>query len=122
MVSLTFGIPVILVVLVNIGMFIRIILSLSRSREAHKHTQNDRQDMLVFIKLSTITGITWIFGFIYQWSNVAVFSYLFMIFNACQGVFILFAFVFNRRVLNLFKGRLTPRSEITSPATVSTRG
>jgi hypothetical protein len=70
--------------------------------------------LLIFAKLSTITGATWIFGLLYAWTNMVVFSYMFIVLNAGQGVFIMFAFIFNRRVFQMIKQVCINKNDIQS--------
>ncbi|WAQ97230.1 hypothetical protein MAR_029920, partial [Mya arenaria] len=62
-----------------------------------KNVKKERNDLEIFVKLSTITGMTWIFGLINSVTQISFFSYLFIVLNACQGVFLFFAFICNRR-------------------------
>ena len=55
------------------------------------------------MKMSTLTGVGWIFGFLGILTNVEVFEYLFIVANATQGLFLMVSFVCNRRVLMLFE-------------------
>jgi hypothetical protein len=103
MINFTFVIPTAFVVFSNLVMFSIVIIKIKRASVAQKHVQNERRDLSVFAKLSTITGATWIFGLLYTWTNIDALSYIFIILNACQGVFILLAFVVNKRVLHLTK-------------------
>ncbi|KAJ8319280.1 hypothetical protein KUTeg_004371 [Tegillarca granosa] len=50
-------------------------------------------------------GLTWICGFVATFSNVMVLWYIFIIFNSLQGVFIFIAFVCNKKVYYLIRGR-----------------
>ena len=106
LVIFTFALPMGAVVLVNIVFFAIVIFKITRSPSVQKNTKNERNDLAIFVKLSTITGLTWIFGLIYLVTSVAVFSYLFIILNASQGVFLFAAFIANRRVVGMVRGRL----------------
>ncbi|XP_045190638.2 uncharacterized protein LOC123547531 [Mercenaria mercenaria] len=106
MIIYTFGIPAGLIVLSNVCMFIFVVIKIKRSPSVQKSVQNERNDIIVFVKLSTITGATWVFGLLYIWTNLTTMSYIFIVLNASQGVFIMFAFVINKRVFDLFKNKL----------------
>ena len=82
------GIPLLVVLVMNAGMFIFIVCKVARLPTVRSSAQQERDYIKIFAKLSTLTGFTWIFGFIYQFSRLDMFSYLFIIFNAGQGVFI----------------------------------
>ncbi|XP_052250803.1 adhesion G protein-coupled receptor E2-like isoform X2 [Dreissena polymorpha] len=96
----TFMIPVCLVIVSNFAMFIQVVIRI-RNSKIERNVQNDRNELLIFVKLSTITGMTWIFGIIYSFTEYIIFSYLFIVLNASQGVFLFFAFIVNKRVLGM---------------------
>ena len=54
-----------------------------------------------YARLSTLIGVTWIFGFINLLIRHDILEYLFIVLNASQGVFIMIAFVLNKRVCSL---------------------
>lgn len=54
---------------------------------------------LVYVKLSTIMGFTWILGFVAAFTEIQELWYVFSIFNSLQGASVCVAFVFNHRVL-----------------------
>ena len=103
MVDFTFGVPSVLVVVSNFGMFLAIMISLKRQPTIRQNAKNDRNYFVIFVKLSTVTGITWIFGFLYMWTGIEALSFLFIISNGSQGLFIMLAFVCNKRTLTLYK-------------------
>jgi len=106
MIIFTFALPVGLVVVMNLLFFVVVIVKISRSPSVQKCVKNERNDFEIFVKLSTITGITWVFGLIYLLADVVAFSYLFIVLNASQGVFLFFAFVANRRVVTMLREKL----------------
>ena len=105
MVAFTFGIPVGFVIVANFIMFLIFVIKIKRTPVIKKDVKNERNDMIVFAKLSSLTGFSWIFGFIYSWTDIEVFSYLFIVLNALQGVFLFFSFVCNKRVFDMFQNR-----------------
>lgn len=54
----TFALPVVVVVVSNLLMFIVVVVKIARSPSVTRYVQNDRSDIAVFAKLSTLTGIT----------------------------------------------------------------
>ena len=120
-----FGGPMVLIIIVNIGMFTRTIICI---RASTKMTQTSvrrsslshmagHDDVMLYIRMSTVMGFTWIFGLassiVSAFSGepsrticivLHLFGILFIVFNCSQGLFIFFAFVFNRRVLGLYRG------------------
>lgn len=109
----TFGLPLALVMISNLCMYIAVMVKIKRTGTVSRNVQNDRNEILIFVKLSTITGTTWIFGFIYLWTSIVVFSYIFIVLNASQGLFLCFAFVTNRRVLAMYKKFSSRESGLT---------
>ncbi|XP_045188125.2 uncharacterized protein LOC123546002 [Mercenaria mercenaria] len=102
-IMITLGVPVAFVILSNVCMFLSVIFKIKRSPTVNRNIKHERNDLLIFSKLSTITGATWVFGLLYAWTDMLVFSYLFIVLNAGQGVFIMFAFIINRRVYAMCK-------------------
>ena len=105
MIGFTFGIPLGVVVIANLTMFLFTVWQLVKMPDIQKDVKNKRNDVIIFTKLSTLTGFTWVFGFIFSWTGVKVFSYLFILLNASQGVFLFLSFVCNQRVLTMYKTR-----------------
>ena len=104
MLEFTFGIPVGIMILGNIILFVLVVVFVSRSNTPLRKSK-ERNDMIIFAKLSTMTGVMWIFGFVHSWTNISAFSYLFILLNGGQGVFLCLSFTVNRRVYSIFKKR-----------------
>ncbi len=62
--------------------------------------------LVLYMKLSTIMGLTWIFGFLASLTSVDMIWYLFVMFNSLQGLFICIAFTFNTKVYRLTKAKM----------------
>ena len=103
MLLFTVALPIGLVVILNLAMFIGVVIKVGRIPSMKTHSTNDRNNFTIFIKLSTLTGITWCFGFLYQFSTIKVLAYAFVVLNASQGVFIMISFVLNKRVTGKLK-------------------
>ena len=101
MIMYTVAIPLGVIILNNFTMFLYVIIKVSRLPEVKKNTKHERRNIIIFVKLSTLTGLTWIFAYIYQWTGVKAFVYLFIVANASQGLFIMISFIINRRVFDL---------------------
>ena len=61
---------------------------------------------LLYIKLSFIMGLTWLFAFVALLSNNKIIWYLFIIFNTMQGVFIGLSFLLTKRTITLLKTKM----------------
>lgn len=104
---ITFGIPVGLIVVANITMFSIVVIKITRMPAISSTVKNDRNNVVIFAKLSTLTGLTWVFGFVYSWTGIQVFSYIFTMLAGGQGVLVMVSFIVNKRVLDLYKTRFS---------------
>lgn len=123
-----FGSVILVIFLVNCIFFGKTISSISQTAKIAKkslgtrhsnsssHKIKDTSEVMLYVRMSTVMGFTWILGlsssilssFVTLPSYIAcavvhAFSILFIIFNTSQGFFIFVAFVCNRRVLGLYK-------------------
>ena len=101
MILYTVALPVGLIILSNLVMFVYVMITVCNLPEVSKSTKHERNNMIIFAKLSTLTGITWVFAYLYQWTEIKAFSYMFIVANASQGLFIMFSFIANKRVSNM---------------------
>ncbi|KAK3593268.1 hypothetical protein CHS0354_012361 [Potamilus streckersoni] len=123
---ISFGAPMILILLSNFVMFTRTIICIRAStkstflkiRRSSKGHIIGKDDVMLYIRMSTVMGFTWIFGLASSIISafagppskticivLHVFGILFIIFNCSQGLFIFFAFVANKRVTSLYKAK-----------------
>lgn len=105
MLQYTFVIPTAVAIVSNLIMFVYVIIALKRLPKVRRNIKHDRNDLIVFTKLSSLTGVTWLFGFLYSWTGMIAFLYIFTVLNSTMGVFLFVSFVTNRRILNLYKQR-----------------
>ncbi|XP_060064317.1 uncharacterized protein LOC132544700 [Ylistrum balloti] len=98
---LTFLAPVLVVCFCNIYFFIRTALQIKNSPKVDS-TKERKNQHVIYIKLFSITGITWILLVIDTLFPVSIFSFLVTIATACQGLFVLASFVLNKRVFNYY--------------------
>ena len=68
-----------------------------------RSTNQNRQDLVIYAKLCSITGIMWPLVFADALLELSVFSFLATFANAFQGVFMFLSFVCNRRVFGMYK-------------------
>lgn len=102
MVRYVFALPLGLVVLFNALMFVGVVISLQRRPNLQQRKDRNRQDFIIFVKLTSITGVSWVFGFLYEWLGIKVFSYLFIVLTGSQGLYLMIAFSCNSRVKRLY--------------------
>ena len=115
----TFAVPLALILVVNFVLFGITVRNLCLiSIETKSVRGDDRNQFGLYVKLSTIMGLTWVFGFIASLFDLPVLWYVFVVFNTLQGAFICFAFVCTRKVFRLLGERLrTHRAIIGSDQT-----
>ena len=106
-----FTIPLGILLCINIMFFSLAsyhIFKASGNNRLHKSPHAKRKRLLLYAKLSTIMGLTWIFAYIALITGLAVFWYLFIIFNSLQGLFICLAFLCNHKVSRIIKQNVRP--------------
>ncbi|XP_074644371.1 uncharacterized protein LOC141901165 [Tubulanus polymorphus] len=96
-----------------------IIYARKQTKAVNKNTS--KLDILLYLKLCLVLGLTWIFGIMYYFSGDTVSAYLFLAFNATNGVLISTAFMLNPRVLRLYQRKLRSlRGKDTTTTSMST--
>ena len=122
--GLFFGGPLALVIVLNICLFVRTVIELRRTGKMTSSV-NKNTDQTLFracIRLSSVMGFTWIFGFLANVKHLAFCWYLFILFNALTGVFIFGAFVANSRVVGMYRKLVKDKTgEMTKSSQGSTR-
>ncbi|XP_063440737.1 uncharacterized protein LOC134721567 [Mytilus trossulus] len=101
MILFTFAIPIGILLVTNIVLFCLVVYKLENLPEVNSNNWKDRNMFVIYTKLTCLTGITWIFGFIYEWIPVSGLSYTFILLNASQGLFIFLSFCCNDRVRSM---------------------
>ena len=100
----TFVAPAAIVVLAN-GCFLLItIRRVSKVPKITRAQMAERNNIPIFLKMSTLTGVCWLFGFLRILSSSNVFEVLFILANASQGLLLMASFVCNKRVLAYYRG------------------
>ena len=104
---IVFGVPLAMLLFVNVVCFVITICSIERSMHISKtatSTRKDRVKCIIYSKLLIITGLTWAFAAAF--SNSEHLWYVFIVLNGSQGLYIFIFFAFSRRVLHLLKSKL----------------
>ncbi|XP_067661519.1 uncharacterized protein [Haliotis asinina] len=110
----SFGVPVAVVSLLNIFLFIFTLCKLNRKFEPVQKSSNSKLNMVACVKLSTITGISWLFGYLYELTQTRALAYVFTILVAGQGVFLFLAFIVNKKTLGLVCSKNRGSTKYTS--------
>ncbi|KAL8559221.1 hypothetical protein ACOMHN_040345 [Nucella lapillus] len=108
--SYVFLVPVAVALAVNIICFLLTTVSIERTMRAtraalSRQQTSDGQRLLMYSKMLSIMGVTWIAGFLAAFSKVAALWWVYIVLNGLQGTFIAFSFVLNTRLLRFLKAR-----------------
>ena len=104
----------------NLVLFLFIAVSLCRNRKSNAQVlahnvqrSRDKENILIFVKLSSLMGFSWLFLFLYIITEAETDAFLYFseIFVSLQGVFICFAFLFNRKCFELYRKEMRQRAE-----------
>ncbi|XP_072034137.1 uncharacterized protein [Amphiura filiformis] len=109
-----FATPAGTLLLVNLLLYAHTVSGIWATKRATNRVNKDGSAMKtiikelgIYVKLSTLMGFTWIFGYVASFTGIEVIWYIFIILNSLQGLFIFMSFTFNRRVAALWKKKLT---------------
>ena len=97
--------PICFILLTNTFMFaaaIRHIHNLPHV-SSENSTRDKRKEIVIFLKLFTITGCSWIFQIIDAFLPASIFSVLISLLNMLTGVYIFTSYICNKRVWTLYK-------------------
>ncbi|XP_072047469.1 LOW QUALITY PROTEIN: uncharacterized protein [Amphiura filiformis] len=115
---LTFGVPAAIFLLFNVILFGHTVVGIRSAKRAtarlHQDTSTLKRttdELLIYIKIASLMGFTWIFGYVAAFTGIEALWYIFIILNSLQGLFIFFSFMCNRRVGLLWSEKL----KLTSP-------
>ena len=103
MVGWTFALPVGVIIILNTGFFFAVVYQISASTMSRRGKSNDRANTIIYMKLSSLTGVTWIFGYLYLWTDFIPLEYIFIVLNAGQGVLIFVSFICTSRIIRLYQ-------------------
>ena len=106
---ITFIIPSLFTIITNFALFGFVVFKIGQSRVQAAKLGHERNYFGIYARLSTLSGLTWLIGYLSLLIKSDVLEYQFILLNAGQGVFIMLAFVCNRRVYRLIKDKLTMR-------------
>ena len=99
-----FIVPLVLTMIINLTLFIVVTVLLCLA--ARSSNKVDKKQNLAYFRVNTavfsVTGLTWIFGFIALLAGTSWAWYPFIIFNSTQGFVIFISFLFTKRVLKLY--------------------
>ena len=112
-----FAMPVVILLICNFaffGMSICHILNSSGNETVTRRRHSRRKRLILYAKLSTIMGLTWVFGYVGAVTGSSVMWYFCIVFNSLQGLFICIAYLCNSKVRKLLNARLEKSRSRTS--------
>jgi G protein-coupled receptor Mth (Methuselah protein) len=119
---LGFGLPVGLIIATNAVYFVATACKIGRTSSVRSSNTRERRNVIVFAKLFTLTGATWVVVIVDALYTVLVMSFIATFLVGCQGVFICYAFLCNKRVYilyrNRFRGVIPSRHPVPRTATI----
>lgn len=121
--GLTFALPVGVLVLANMYFFVRTALALREAVQLAKQVKSDKDDKnryAVYVKLSSLMGLTWSLGFVSTLVDNQFLVYMFISMNTLQGLFICMSFVLTSKVFRMYKTKLLGPSPKSNSATTKT--
>ena len=100
-------IPIAVLLSFNVIAFVTAAIYLRKhgqNKAAKQASGNRRSKFLIYVKLSTLMGFSWLFGLLAPVvKSTPVFRYLFVIFTSLQEVLVAMAFVLNSKTFGLYK-------------------
>ena len=120
-----FLVPISVSLLCNFVWFIGATYAIfSAQRDSSLATNNRKSDFcrsLIYFKLSTLMGFSWMFGYLAIITQIEEFWYPFIVFSTMQGFLVSLAFTMNKGVSNLYRGCLKPQPKSETGTKRSTK-
>ena len=122
-----FATPLALIITANAVLFVRTIVGLRRAltiADKARQPLQQRKTFVIYVRLTSLMGFTWLFGFLANIDGLSFLWYLFILCNTCQGVFIGLSFALTptvrRHWRDWFKAKQTRNTSSFSTASPST--
>ena len=104
MVAIGFAGPILVSIFVNIILFAATIWNIQKVQTINTYESTlNRSNVAIYVKLSSLMGLTWIIGFIAEVIQLSWFWYVFIVVNGLQGVFLFVSYVCNKRTVKYIK-------------------
>uniref|UniRef100_A0A2C9L794 G-protein coupled receptors family 2 profile 2 domain-containing protein n=1 Tax=Biomphalaria glabrata TaxID=6526 RepID=A0A2C9L794_BIOGL len=96
--------PLFTIVFCNTIFFVTTVVKIHKVRQLKTSDlkKEEQSDLIVYVKLSAMTGVFWLLATIAQVSQNKYFQFIVEPINGLQGVYIFMSYVCNRRVLRLY--------------------
>ena len=104
-----FKIPIAFLLFLNVVFFAMTIVLIRKASEhsaraGRGRSMGLRRRLFIYLKLSTIMGMTWLFGFIASATKIEALWIPFGLANALQGFYVSISFVYTKKVARLMRG------------------
>ncbi|XP_055874577.1 uncharacterized protein LOC106074809 [Biomphalaria glabrata] len=115
--------PLFTIVFCNTIFFVTTVVKIHKVRQLKTSDlkKEEQSDLIVYVKLSAMTGVFWLLATIAQVSQNKYFQFIVEPINGLQGVYIFMSYVCNRRVLRLFLRKEEVKATKTSSMSVTTK-
>ncbi|KAI8794728.1 adhesion G protein-coupled receptor E3 [Biomphalaria glabrata] len=114
--------PLFTIVFCNTIFFVTTVVKIHKVRQLKTSDlkKEEQSDLIVYVKLSAMTGVFWLLATIAQVSQNKYFQFIVEPINGLQGVYIFMSYVCNRRVLRLYLRKEEVKATKTSSMSVTT--
>ncbi|XP_019633273.1 PREDICTED: uncharacterized protein LOC109476710 [Branchiostoma belcheri] len=112
-----FGVPVLCALLLNVFLVTFALLAIRKSFQiADKaKSRSDISKAWVYMRISFLSGVTWILGFIYPFVNNRAVEYVFIVLNASQGLLLTVVMTLTWEVVEKWKSAIEARFGLGEP-------
>uniref|UniRef100_A0A8W8JZS5 G-protein coupled receptors family 2 profile 2 domain-containing protein n=1 Tax=Magallana gigas TaxID=29159 RepID=A0A8W8JZS5_MAGGI len=119
----TFIAPLLITCVVNIVMFTITVININSVKHIEK-SKKDKSELVIFLKLFSLTGIVWIFQIVDGVLNISAFSFVATLLTSSQGTIIFLSFASSSRILKYLRSKRENKgkNEITDSKQTTRKG
>ncbi|KAI8794729.1 adhesion G protein-coupled receptor E3 [Biomphalaria glabrata] len=117
------GGPLLVIVLCNTAFFVTTVVKIHKVRQLKTSDlkKEEQSNLIVYVKLSAMTGIFWLLTTIAHVSQNSYFQFIVEPINGLQGVYIFMSYICNRRVLSLYFRKEEVKATKTNSMSLTSR-
>ncbi|XP_066263365.1 autotransporter adhesin BpaC-like [Branchiostoma lanceolatum] len=103
-----FGVPVLCALMINVVFITLALLAIRKSFQIGSTAlkRSDLSKVWVYMRISFLTGFTWILGFIFPFAQSTVLEYIFIVLNASQGLLLTLFLTITSKVVEKWKSAI----------------
>ncbi|GFO02582.1 adhesion g protein-coupled receptor l3 [Plakobranchus ocellatus] len=116
--------PLVLVLICNLFFFGSTVMKIHGVRKLQSGEnikKDDRQNLYIYIKLSSMTGGFWVVSILAETLDNEPLRYISIVLNGLQGFFLFMSYIANRRVLNMYLKALGLQEYLPSSSSATDR-